>query len=62
MRQDIEVLTAQKLTLVNATDIINILDLFQIISMAPNLVARKYKGNMVDSVTAINSSHLAGLS
>ena len=62
MRQDIEVLTAQKLTLVNATDIINIMDLFQIKSMAPNLVARKYKGNMVDFVTAINSSHLAGLS
>ena len=39
MRQDIEVLTAQKLTLVNATDIINILDLYQIISTAPNLVA-----------------------
>ena len=39
MRQDIEVLTSQKLTLVNATDIINILDLYQIISTAPNLVA-----------------------
>ena len=53
MRQDIEVLTAQKLTLVNATDIINILDLHQIISIAPNLVAQKYKGNVVDFVTAV---------
>ena len=62
MRQDIEVLTAQKLTFVNATDIINTLDLYHIISMAPNLVAQKYKGNVVDSVTAVESSHLAGVS
>ena len=53
MRQGIEILTAQKLELVNASDIINILDLYQIISIAPNLVEQKHKGNMVDFVTAV---------
>ena len=48
MPQDTEVLTGQELTLVIATDIINILDLNKIISMALNLAVQKYKGNVID--------------